>query len=327
MLMRYYTFDELQNKINQEYYKSNRDIYSDFKTFVDCSKIPEADAIEFYNFIKERWNGEEINIYDLGVGNGSYSLNFLKKMERLDFNLTKHINYYLCDISFRINEKNALELNKYNIYTQIVDVVENDRFVKKADYVRSNEMFDDLPSKVYVRRKGVDYEVLYNEKYEKEYKEIKRVEFMDLMPEEYEVPINVGCLKCIMNVLKGLKKESYFTFNDYGFTNVNEITEMGFEFYNNANIRTYGGQPTIDVNFMYLEYEMKKRNIKYEIENQIEYVQKMLNKKLYYFELNQLEYLDKNEIKKRKKELEREGYDFEDEVVEYDDYKWMKVIK
>lgn len=331
--MQYYTFDKLQNKINQEYYKSDRDIYSDFKTFVDCSKISEADAIEFYNSIKKEWNGEEINIYDLGVGNGSYSVNFLEKMNSLDSKLTKQISYKLCDISFRISKKNEEKLGKFNVYKQFVDVIRND-FVKNADYVHSNEMFDDLPSKVYIRREGIDYEVLYNEKYEKKYNEIKlskeNKEFMDLMPEGYEIPINTGCIMCIENVLKGLKKGRYFTFNDYGFTKVDEITEMGPEFYNMANIRTYGGQPTIDVNFMYLKHKMEKKEIKYEIENQIDYVKRILNKKLYYFELDQLDYLEEAEINKRKKELEKHGYSVDDVkngIVEYEDYKWMKIIK
>jgi len=332
--MKYYKFDELQNKINQEYYKSNVDIYSDFKTFVDCSKISEADAIEFYNFIKKKWNGEEINIYDMGVGNGSYSLNFLKKMEKLDPELTKLINYRLCDISFRISEKNEKGMEKFNVYKQYVDAVANKNFIKNADYVRSNEMFDDLPSKVYVKKEDVIFEVYYNEQYERKYVEIelskKDKEFMDLMPEGYEIPINTGCLTCMLNVLEGLKKDSYFTFNDYGFIDTYEIMEMGPEFYNMANIRTYGGQPTIDVNFMYLEYEMKRKGIKSVVENQRKYVEKILGNTLYYFELDQLDYLEEAEIKTRKKELEKHGYSVDDVkngVLEFDDYKYMKIIK
>ncbi|HLD59542.1 MAG TPA: SAM-dependent methyltransferase [Candidatus Bilamarchaeaceae archaeon] len=295
--MEYVPLDVLQKGKNQDYYKKRGvGIYNDFKTFGSSRLISEANAIEFYNFAKGL---EEISIYEFGVGNGKFAFFFLKKLKEIDGNILKKITYYLCDIS----EKMLKEAEKINKFANIVSI-NNDALtvnVKNATYVRSNELYDDLPAKMFAKRENHLYEVYYSEKLDKKYvrKNNKKIfEFMKQMPEDFEIPINQVALKHLKKCVKNTK--GYIDVFDYGFYDIGEIKLYPKEMWNNMMVREFNGQITVDVNFFYLAKNINHNSI---VQWQQDYVERIYKKKLYSSEKDQLYYSTK------KKDVE-ENYEY-----------------
>lgn len=333
----WYTFREVQKRVNDRYYRSGRNIYADFKTFVDCPKLPQAHAVDFVRHILPLWDGDELNVYDMGVGKGTFSLNFLESVEHIlgpAHPLLKSLNYFLCDISFRISPEIQSGLEHYNVHRIERDLTRGVSFMKNAYYVQSSEMYDDLPASVLMRTDaGEAYEVLYDNKARAVGFRRARIakglqKIIAGFPVGYHIPINIECAKNMLAVAKKLRPGCYFDISDYGFSSLDEITMLSRDEFNSSIIRTYGGQPTIDVNFMYLMDSAQSAGLKCECLPQKEYVERILSQKLHYVELEQLYYMTEAELEANEKRLRKFGYELsliKGGIEEIDDYKHMRL--
>ena len=306
--MDFLPFDELQKKINERYYKEKgQHLYSDFKTFGSCEKIAKSNAVEFSSI---DWPDDELLVYEFGIGNGMFAFNFLKNLPE---NISSRVSYFLCDISEKILFEAEKKLKGFNIHPIQCDVPD---FKFKAHYTRINELYDDLPSKIFIND-GETKEVLFNEKLEKKF--IPSEYKIEKMPEEYLIPVNFTAKRHLEICRKNLLKNGYIDVFDYGFTSVEQIEETPKEIWNNSIVRYFGEQLTTDVNFMILEGKT---------EPQKEYVERILKEKLYYVEMNTLDYLTEKEIKKKIPELIKYGYpkDFPLSGIEKDEYFHLRLI-
>ncbi len=335
-------FDELQREVNEKYYKKRgRKLYSDFKTFGSSDKIAHANAIDFYAHLSEFDDGSEIKVYDFGIGNGLFSKFFLEKFYALDGRKRQFIprlSYFLCDLSEELVQKAKKEMTRDGFAVEgiICNALGPLKFLKNASYIRSNEMYDDLPAKIFVKSedgKNTIYEVLMDEKMEKEYapyrnKKIKQ--FMEKMPEGYEIPINYGAQAHLEKCVSRLKPSGYVDIFDYGFGTVEEITAYPAEIWNNSIVREFNSQLTIDVNFIHLAHGLGSMQ---KIQPQKQYAERALGEKLYYAEMEQLCYLNGRELKANRKKMKKFGYandygkDGTDGIVETDDYLHLRLFK
>ena len=307
--MDFLPFDELQKKINDEYYKERgHGLYSDFKTFGSCEKIALANAIEFKSHAEKHWPDEEILVYEFGIGNGMFALNFLKNLK-----ISSRVSYFLCDISEKALSNAEKKLKDFNVHTKVCDVSEDSlSFFEGAHHIRSNELYDDLPAKIFINKEGTK-EVLFNKKLERKTIPAEN-SFIEKMPEGYLIPMNHTAASHLKKCRKYLRSDGYIDSFDYGFTSINEILRHPSEEWNNSIIRKFGEQITVDVNFMIFEGEK---------EPQKDYAERILGEKLYYAELEQLDYLTKDEVKEKTSELMKHGYpiDFiESGIEEKDEY-------
>jgi SAM-dependent MidA family methyltransferase len=344
-------FDELQREVNEKYYKRRgRKLYSDFKTFGSSDKIAHANAIEFYRMLAdgELDGGSEITVYDFGIGNGLFSKFFLENFYELDGGkrqFVPRLSYFLCDISEELVKKAEKEMNRsgFKVEGIVCNALGPLKFLKGASYIRSNEMYDDLPAKIFVKEEdGNVSEVLMNEKMEKEYapsrdnkKAIKKI--MEKMPNGYEIPINYGARKHLEKCVSGLKKNGYVDIFDYGFGTVGEITAYPAEIWNNSIVREFNSQLTVDVNFIHLAHGLEA-GAKAKIQPQKQYAEQTLGEKLYYAEMEQLYYLNGRELKANRKKMKKFGYpedyakraaekNIAKQITETDDYLHLRVWK
>ena len=100
---------------------------------------------------------------------------------------------------------------------------------------------------------------------------------------------------------------------------------MPCDIWNNAIVREFNSQLTIDVNFIHLA-----QGFNASISPQKEYAEKVLGEKLNYVEMDQLYYFNNKQVQKNLKSMEKFGYpnDFlESGIREIDDYKHLRVWK
>ncbi|MBI2079644.1 SAM-dependent methyltransferase [Candidatus Micrarchaeota archaeon] len=319
-------FDEIQRGRNKAYYSSEKTtIYSDFKTFGGSEKVAYANAIEFCSRVGELEDG--VNIYEFGIGSGMFAYYFLEKVYELKPEIK--LNYFLCDSSGKIIENAKKKLKKFSVEAIVCNAEEELDFLEDPFYIRSNELCDDLSAKFFVKvnEDGIK-EVYFDRKLNKEYtnceEEIIKA-FMKTLPENYEIPINFGAGAYLNNCKKKLRKGGYIDSFDYGFASLEEVKSLPLEIWNNSIVREFNGQLTTDVNFIWLQKELGGM-----VEGQREYTERILKRKLYYVELEQLEYFDEADIKSRKKELKENDYE-EDFILggidELDEYKHFRVEK
>jgi len=310
--MDFLPFDELQKKINERYYKEKgQGLYSDFKTFGSCEKIAKANAIEFSSYTEKHWHDGELLVYEFGIGNGMFAYNFLKNLPE---EISSRVSYFLCDISEKILSEAEKKLKDFNTHSIQCDFSD---FKFKAHLIRINELYDDLPSKIFIND-GETKEVLFNEKLEKKFIPAEN-KLIEKMPEGYLIPINFTAKKHLENCKKSLSKNGYIDIFDYGFTSINQIEENPKEIWNNSVVRYFGKQLTADVNFMIL---------KGKTEPQKEYIERILKEKLYYVELEHLDYLTEKEVKQKMPELIKHGYpeDFPSLGIEKDEYFHLRLV-
>jgi len=326
-------FDELQKKVNEKYYRGRgRKIYSDFKTFGSSDKITYANAMEFFEWIRTNDDGREIKVYDFGIGNGLFSKFCLDKFYELDVHreFTPRFHYILCDISEELLQKAVKEMKNYSVETKVCNATRELPFLREASHIRSNEMYDDLPAKIFVRTENEICEVLMDERMKRNYVRAKRIDvkterLMERMPVGYEITMNFAARKHLKECLKHLRKNAYIDIFDYGFSSIEEIKRYPSDVWNSAIVREFNSQLTIDVNFIGLEEEFNGT-----CQPQKEYAESILKEKLHYVELKQLYYFNDGEVLDNAKEMKKFGYpsDFIDSgITEIDDYKHLRIIK
>ncbi|MGB9635282.1 MAG: SAM-dependent methyltransferase [Candidatus Micrarchaeia archaeon] len=332
-------FDRLQERVNISYYRKVQDIYADFKTFGSCSKVPYANAIEFLHNFYDTWDGHsEINVYELGVGNGLFALNFLDGIAKVIGHknpFLKHMNYFLCDVSFNnISFNVEKNLAKFNIDFIPVNISKSISFLRKPLYVRSNEMYDDIPARIFVKDRDGIKEVFYNNDLDYEYYPAKGISAQVLshvskMPLGYHIPANIKCSDSICNIAKRILPGGYFDVYDYGFSSISEVKEFSKDAWNANIIRKYGTQLTVDINFMLLSSILFEKGIDHTLSTQKSYTELILGEKLFYLELDNLYYLSAKELAQNKHYIRKFGYSYKQllsGIEEKDDYMHLRVF-
>jgi SAM-dependent MidA family methyltransferase len=316
-------FDEYQRERNEEFYKKKgAEFRKEFKTFAADVRFARALATDFFKRMKEE---KTINVYEFGIGGGSLGTRFLIELRKLSESLAEKTVYHFCDFSEELvrNATKRADSFGFNADGIVYDAVKDEpKFLVDANYVLMSEFYDDLPAKILVREGKDIMEVVIEEK-EKRLEKFKGakelVDYMGGMPEGYHIPVNIVAKKHLDYCASKIK--GYIDVFDYGFVK-GEIKEMPAEMWNNSIVREFGGQITTDVNFDFVSGGLNAK-----IETQLEFIERVLGKKLHEIETDRLRYLTDEEIKKSGKELGKYGYTpgSQEEVRESRGYLHMRV--
>jgi len=286
-------FDEYQAERNSGFYKSKGIKFEkEFKTFAYDTRFAEALAKDFHRIFKES-EKEAVNVYEFGIGDGSLGVRFLMELRKAGERLAEKTIYHFCDFSdelvkYAVKRADAFGFNADGI---VYDAVEEPKFLREADYVFANELYDDLPAKLLVRdgKKIMEVAIENEEKKLVDFEgEDEIVNYMMKMPEKYHIPVNIAAKKHLDYCSK---RSRYVDIFDYGFRNVSEIKEMPAEMWNNSVVREFEKQITVDVNFDFIS--------KGKTETQLEFVERVLGGKFREVELDRLRYLTEEEMKEQ----------------------------
>ncbi len=300
-------FDEYQAKKNSEFYKGKGPGFrTEFKTFASDARFAQALAVDFHKRMKNA-EKEIINVYEFGVGEGSLGTRFLIELRKLGEKLAEKTVYHFCDFSDKIvkNATKRADAFGFNADGIIHDAAkEQPKFLKEADYILANELYDDLPAKLLARdgKKIMELDIEDEGKKLVPFEgEDEIVAYMEKMPERYYIPVNIIAKNQLDFCSKRLSSYGYIDIFDYGFRNIDEIKEIPVELWNNSIIREFGGQVTTDVNFHFISDK--------KAEPQLEFVEGILGIKLYEVETDRLRYLTGEEMKKEYADFKEErGY-------------------
>lgn len=301
-------FDEYQKKRNSEFYKAKgAGFEKEFKTFAYDARFAEALAKDFY----KRFSGSEketLDVYEFGIGDGSLGIRFLMELRKIGHRLVEKTVYRFCDFSdelvkHAVKRADAFGFNADGI---VYDAIEEPKFLRDANYVLANELYDDLPAKLLVREDNKIMEIFV----EDDKKELvpfegddELVQYMMEMPEKYWIPLNVSAKNHLSYCSKGLAPGGYIDIFDYGFR-PEEIKEMPAEMWNNSIIREFEWQITTDVNFDFIS-----KGLNAHVETQLEFVERALGAKFHEVEGDKLRYLTDEEMKGKEADFEEDrGY-------------------
>ncbi|MCX6768570.1 MAG: SAM-dependent methyltransferase [Candidatus Micrarchaeota archaeon] len=298
------TFAEFQRRRNSEFYSSRGGrIYSSFRTFAHSEKFAEANAIEFGRRAPRKG---KLRIYEIGVGDGTFACNFLKALRKINGEVEERTTYVLWDFSEKGVEFAAEKLDDF-LFETVVAPAWDFKKMKNANCVKCNELLDDLPTRMLVRR-GVRINEVVREG--EEFLEVEaRAEadiysFMEGMPGGYWIPIPERGLECVLGWKNKLVDGGWMDVFDYGFADAEEMRALPQNVWNAAIMREFSGQITVDVNFAFL-----KRFAGGRMEAQKDYVERALGKDLWEVDAGKLDYYSYEEVKKNEKKLEKVGYD------------------
>jgi len=268
------SFEEFQRKRNAEYYsKTGVDFIKDFKTFAGDRFFIEALAKDFYSTFRKK---ERINIYEFGVGTGILFVSFMQEIRKIDAEFPEKIIYHACDFSQKLvdNAVNRGDSFGFNVDGIVYEGVP--KFVKNADYILSNEFYDDLPAKILSNDTGEVKELYLEDGVNvlRKFEDGEIEKYIKKMPEGYLIPVNADAREHLLKCVEGLNAGGYIDIFDYGFTSVSDIKEMPPEMWNNSIHREFGGQITTDVNFDFIS-----KGINAKTEPQKKFVENILKKK------------------------------------------------
>jgi SAM-dependent MidA family methyltransferase len=346
--MQFLPVDEALRLANYSYYRQKgRKIYEDFSTVVKCCPLlAHADALDFVR--KKKGQAGVFEVYEFGIGDGSFAFDFLDEVKGRDAALYAGSSYTLCDISAKLlgetMESERAREHLGRLHTLETDAT--DEFSFSADYVRSNELYDDLAAKLMVMEKGRIYEVLLAAGANGKNVRKKMREFGGELPPAFrkmlqqcegrELVYNFGALAHLRNAVRALKKGGWIDIYDYGYASDEEAQELPDEIWNAGTVREYGGQLTVDVNFALLREEAEKAGCKVAVERVSERLAECFGKKFTYVDFvsgqgkRWVGYLDEGEMKTRRPELKKAGYSEEfmrGEVEEEDSYLHLQAEK
>jgi len=161
--------DQWQTHVNSIFYGiKGPKIHNHFQTYVSLDhRLAHALAEDFFRLTvgKKKPKGSVWTIQEWGVGNGNLAAYFLSRLQEIDFNLQvyPYIHYILCDESEEIlkgtqNNKRLLQ-HKGRYSTIRIDAENLDCFRSKSvSKIISNEIWDDLATKVLLKHENQFYE-------------------------------------------------------------------------------------------------------------------------------------------------------------------------
>ncbi len=298
---------KLMEKANSAYYaERGKHIYADFKTFSACSKLGKACAIEFLERAQKSEGEEELRVYEFGVGDGSFALNFLRGLTQMDSTIAKKVVYLLWDMSGKLLDEAEGKLGDFAI-EKVNAEAEKVEKMGDAFWVRGNEILDDIPARVFLRKGDKIYEVGMNngEFCAEEKMEVPTGvrEHMEGMPEEYWIPLNLRAAKLVGEWKGKVRTGGGISMMDYGFLE----SEGPMGMWNDSVVRKYGGEYTVDVNFGFMLKELGG-----ELETQDQFVRGKLGEDVFAVEKGEgMRYMNEREIERERKRIEEDGYDIE----------------
>lgn len=310
-------------KDNKKYYEKGK---IDFLTFANDKRLAEATVIDFIGRAKLiGWNTRKtakIYVWEFGIGNGDFAYNFLSILKKKNKALFKKTHYRLFDFSKKLLNKAKKRLKGFkNIEYVLYDAIE-DVPKEKAHYMRINELWDDLPAKIFYMKGGKIFEKQCGKEMENEAAQA----FLEILPEGFEIVINDYAAFHLQVIHGCLEEHGYIDVFDYGFNAIGLPKPMW-----NRYLRRDTNHTTYDVNFIYMTAIAKYLGIKHYIEPQDQFVRETLGKDLFSVELKKgLSYLSKNEMKRKRKELMKKGYSDEfikGEINEESDYFHLRIWK
>lgn len=295
------TFAGFQRRRNLEFYSSKGGrIYSSFRTFAHSLKFAGANAAEFARRAPRKG---KLRVYEIGVGDGTFALNFMKALPE---EVAERTTYVLWDFSGKGVGLAAGKLEGFGCETVVAPAWEWKK-MRNATCVKCNELLDDLPARMLVRRGARVMEIMREgaEFLEAEARAEPDIHlFMEGMPEGYWVPVPEIGLECVAGWRKRLNEGGWIDIFDYGFADAEEMLALPRNVWNSSVWREFSGQVTADVNFMFL-----KRFAGGRIEAQKDYVERALGMDLWEVEWGGMDYLSYEEVGKNRKRLEKAGYD------------------
>lgn len=299
------TFAEFQRRRNSGFYSSRGGrIHSSFRTFAHSKKFAEANAAEFARRARKKGG---LRICEIGVGDGGFALNFLRALRKASPQTAERTTYVLWDFSEEGVGRAAERLDGF-AHEAVVAPAWDFKKMRRADCVKCNELLDDLPTRMLVRRGARVNEVVREAGGFLEVEARAEAEihsFMDGVPEGYLVPVPEKGLECLLGWRRKLAARGWIDVFDYGFADVGEMGALPRDVWNSAVVREFSGQVTVDVDFAFL-----KRFAGGRVEAQKDYVERALGKDLWEVDVGgRLDYYSYEEAKKNRRGLEREGYD------------------
>jgi len=280
----------------------------DFVTAPHISSIfSEMLSIWILLFYKKINEPKEINILELGPGDGTMAYDILSSLKKFKF-LECKINYYLFEKSISLKKTQKNKLSKYKNIHWISDL---NKYNKNNSIIISNEFFDALPIKQFIKKNKVWFErfVHYNNKSNKlEFIElIAKKNFIKKIKKIYNLNINnfiefpTVLENLINNISKILKrKNSIFLTIDYGENSelCNDTLQAIYKNKKSHILQNIGNSDiTYQVNFYHLIKLFKKNKLQIiDFANQSKFLQnlgikerfEMASKNLKNLELKQL---------------------------------------
>ena len=160
--------DQWQTHVNSIFYGiKGPEIHNHFQTYVSLDyRLAHALAEEFYKHtVGEKPVDRVWNIHEWGVGNGNLAGCFLSRLKEIDFNQQVYpfIHYILCDESEEIlkgaRANPRLQQHEGRFSTVKIHAEHMDCFRSKSvTKIISNEIWDDLATKVLLKKENQFYE-------------------------------------------------------------------------------------------------------------------------------------------------------------------------
>jgi SAM-dependent MidA family methyltransferase len=255
--------------VNKSYYsQKGSGIYEDFSTFAQGRVISECNAIEFVRDFSNRSN--EITVCEYGVGRGDFAKTFLSEVKRRSPKLYSRTRYHLFDLSGKMlaAAKENLSLHEGRCSFQEFDAaMEIPSFA--FDYCRINELLSDLPAEIYARKgNSTSTSNIFVQK------------FLSRMDDGRKIPFSFAAEKFLLALCTAGKRNFRIDVFDYGFYTADDIFSMPREEWNSLVAREYGGQITVDVNFLQLVSALAAEQYDAKVERQKEYAERVMGAKL-----------------------------------------------
>ena len=159
--------DEWQTHVNEIFYRiQGPGIHDHFQTYVSQDhRLAHALAEDYFERARQANCTQPYFIMEWGVGNGNLAGCFLSHLQSIDTEEQVYPGtcYILCDFSMEIlkgvSNNARLKNHKGKFFTVQIDANHMDCFREKTiDKIISNEIWDDLSTKVLLKRDGSLYE-------------------------------------------------------------------------------------------------------------------------------------------------------------------------
>ncbi|MFH1095509.1 MAG: SAM-dependent methyltransferase [Candidatus Micrarchaeota archaeon] len=280
---------------NGRYYQSpDTSIHEDFLTYAQSPQglLTRANALDFHEWASKN-EKEGYEVLEVGVGIGAFAQGFLATLKERDekngTDVFSRTHYLLADFSKTMLEKAEDSLRKAG-FSKSVSFCEYDAGLpvpdpaignRKFEQIRCNELFSDLPADMGVNRNGKSVPVYYDQKMAARVQEtpgglgVLEEALLGKMPAGYFIPFNKTAARSIINLHGHLAHGGHMDIFDYGFYR-REDFDLPEAIWNDTVVREYGGQWTVDLDFLYLACALAEKGIKNEVEEQKEYAQKWM---------------------------------------------------
>jgi len=268
-----------QQKANKKYYsKKGKAIYSDFLTFAKGKALAKCNAIEFSSDFSA--NPPPV-ICEYGVGNGNFAKIFLDELKKRNFPLYSKVNYHLFDFSQKMLTHAKKNLSKHRKICKFhkFDALHN-KVQLGFDYCRINELLSDLSAQIYLRKGKQVFELVERkgafdmDKVNKPNPQVSK--FLERIDSGRAIPFNFNAQKFLSSLCKKGKSGFRIDIFDYGFYSADDVLLLPLKEWNRLVLRNYGGQITVDLNFLQIISQIASQNLPFSIEKQKDYAEQVL---------------------------------------------------